>query len=59
MNSHHRTLLAAQTVLQGRFAAEKILRGDDDRLLVVVGLVFANLMVISDFLTIRQPLLCA
>ncbi|KIM43157.1 hypothetical protein M413DRAFT_443967 [Hebeloma cylindrosporum] len=31
------TLLAAQTVLQGRFAVEKILRGDDDRLLVVVG----------------------
>jgi phospho-2-dehydro-3-deoxyheptonate aldolase len=34
-----RTLLAAQTVLQGRFAVEKILRGDDDRLLVVVGYV--------------------
>ena len=32
-----RTLHAAQTVLQGRFAVEKILRGDDDRLLVVVG----------------------
>lgn len=31
------TLLAAQTVLQGRLAIEKILRGDDDRLLVVVG----------------------
>jgi 3-deoxy-7-phosphoheptulonate synthase len=31
------TLLAAQTVLQGRLAAENILRGDDDRLLVVVG----------------------
>ena len=34
-----RTLLAAQTVLQGRFAVEKILGGDDDRLLVVVGYV--------------------
>ncbi|KAJ7601255.1 hypothetical protein C8J56DRAFT_999706 [Mycena floridula] len=31
------TLLAAQTVLQGRLAAENILRGDDDRLMVVVG----------------------
>jgi len=31
------TLLAAQTILQGRFVVEKILRGDDDRLLVVVG----------------------
>jgi len=31
------TLLAAQTVLEGRVAAERILRGDDDRLLVVVG----------------------
>ncbi|TEB39894.1 phospho-2-dehydro-3-deoxyheptonate aldolase [Coprinellus micaceus] len=31
------TLLAAQTVLQGRLATEKIIRGDDDRLLVVVG----------------------
>ena len=32
-----RTLLAAQTILQGRLAAENILKGDDDRLLVVVG----------------------
>jgi 3-deoxy-7-phosphoheptulonate synthase len=31
------TLLAAQTVLQGRLAVEKILKSDDDRLLVVVG----------------------
>ncbi|KAF8158353.1 hypothetical protein B0H34DRAFT_708400 [Crassisporium funariophilum] len=31
------TLLAAQTVLEGRHAIECILRGDDDRLLVVVG----------------------
>jgi len=31
------TLQAAQTVLEGRLAAEKILHGDDDRLLVVVG----------------------
>ncbi|KAK7469185.1 hypothetical protein VKT23_003676 [Stygiomarasmius scandens] len=31
------TLLAAQTVLQGRYSTEKILRGDDDRLMVVVG----------------------
>ncbi|KAF9554725.1 3-deoxy-7-phosphoheptulonate synthase [Agrocybe pediades] len=31
------TLLAAQTVLQGRMAVERILKGDDDRLLVVVG----------------------
>lgn len=34
---YHSTLRAAQTVLQGRLDAEKILRGDDDRLLVVVG----------------------
>ncbi|KAG5634567.1 hypothetical protein H0H81_001513 [Sphagnurus paluster] len=33
------TLLAAQTVLEGRLATEKILRGDDDRLMVVVGYV--------------------
>ena len=32
-----RTLLAAQTVLQGRLAVENILKGDDDRLVVVVG----------------------
>ena len=32
-----RTLNAAQTVLEGRFAIEKILHGDDDRLMVVVG----------------------
>ena len=32
-----RTLLAAQTVLQGRLATENILKGDDDRLFVVVG----------------------
>lgn len=31
------TLLAAQTVLQGRMAVTNILKGDDDRLLVVVG----------------------
>ncbi|KAJ7644101.1 hypothetical protein FB45DRAFT_896904 [Roridomyces roridus] len=31
------TLLAAHTVLQGRLEIEKILRSDDDRLLVVVG----------------------
>lgn len=31
------TLLAAQTVLDGRMGVENILRGDDDRLLVVVG----------------------
>ncbi|KIY71542.1 phospho-2-dehydro-3-deoxyheptonate aldolase [Cylindrobasidium torrendii FP15055 ss-10] len=31
------TLLAAQTVLQGRYATEKIYKGDDDRLMVVVG----------------------
>lgn len=33
----HSTLLAAQTVLQARLDVEKILSGDDDRLLVVVG----------------------
>ena len=31
------TLQAAQTVLQGRLAVENVLRGDDDRLMVVVG----------------------
>ncbi|KAF7291558.1 Glycosyltransferase family 1 protein [Mycena chlorophos] len=31
------TLLAAHTVLQGRVEVENILKGDDDRLLVVVG----------------------
>jgi len=31
------TLAAAQTVLEGRRACENILRGDDDRLMVVVG----------------------
>jgi len=31
------SLLAANTVIEGRKAAEAILRGDDDRLLVVVG----------------------
>ncbi|KAJ6584933.1 hypothetical protein B0H19DRAFT_1206590 [Mycena capillaripes] len=31
------TLLAAQTVLQGRMEVENILKGEDDRLLVVVG----------------------
>ncbi|KAK7056829.1 hypothetical protein VNI00_002546 [Paramarasmius palmivorus] len=31
------TLLAANTVLQGRMATENILRGQDDRLMVVVG----------------------
>jgi 3-deoxy-7-phosphoheptulonate synthase len=32
-----RTLLAAQTILQGRLATENILKGNDDKLLVVVG----------------------
>lgn len=31
------TLQAAETVLQGRQAVENILRGDDDRLVVIVG----------------------
>jgi phospho-2-dehydro-3-deoxyheptonate aldolase len=31
------TIQAAQTVLQGRQAVENVLRGDDDRLMVVVG----------------------
>ncbi|KXN88235.1 Phospho-2-dehydro-3-deoxyheptonate aldolase, Phe-sensitive [Leucoagaricus sp. SymC.cos] len=31
------TLRAAQTILEGRLAIERILHGDDDRLLVVVG----------------------
>ncbi|KAG6918320.1 hypothetical protein DXG01_015178 [Tephrocybe rancida] len=31
------TLLAAQTVLEGRLSTERILNGDDDRLMVVVG----------------------
>ena len=33
----HRSLGAAQTVLEGRKATEAILRGSDDRLVVVVG----------------------
>lgn len=33
------TLHAAHTVLQGRLETERILHGDDDRLLVVVGCV--------------------
>jgi phospho-2-dehydro-3-deoxyheptonate aldolase len=37
LTHHRRTILAAQTVLQGRLVIEKILKGDDDRLLVVVG----------------------
>lgn len=32
-----RTFLSANTVLEGRRATENVLRGDDDRLLVVVG----------------------
>jgi 3-deoxy-7-phosphoheptulonate synthase len=32
-----RSLGAAQTVLEGRKATESILRGTDDRLIVVVG----------------------
>ena len=31
------TLQAAETVLQGRLAVENVLRGADDRLVVVVG----------------------
>ncbi|THV05292.1 phospho-2-dehydro-3-deoxyheptonate aldolase [Dendrothele bispora CBS 962.96] len=31
------TLNAAQTVLNGRYTTERILRGDDDRLIVVIG----------------------
>ena len=31
------TLRAAQTVIEGRAAVERILRGDDDRLMIVVG----------------------
>jgi 3-deoxy-7-phosphoheptulonate synthase len=31
------TLHAGHTVIEGRVATERILRGDDDRLLVVVG----------------------
>jgi 3-deoxy-D-arabino-heptulosonate 7-phosphate (DAHP) synthase len=31
------TFLGAQTVLEGRLAAEKILHAEDDRLMVVVG----------------------
>jgi phospho-2-dehydro-3-deoxyheptonate aldolase len=34
-----RSLLAANTVLEGRKAVEAILKGDDDRLVVVVGCV--------------------
>jgi 3-deoxy-7-phosphoheptulonate synthase len=32
-----RSFMAANTVLEGRCATENILRGDDDRLMVVVG----------------------
>jgi len=35
----YRSLGAAQTVLEGRKDTEEILRGTDDRLIVVVGLV--------------------
>ena len=34
---HSRSLLAANTVLDGRKSVEAILRGDDDRVIVVVG----------------------
>lgn len=34
-----RTLTAAQTVIEGRKAVENVLRGNDDRIVVVVGLV--------------------
>lgn len=40
-----RTLLAANTVLEGRCATEQIFRGDDDRLMVVVGSVDLPLVV--------------
>lgn len=45
-----RTLLAAQTVLQGRMSVTNILKGDDDRLLVVVGYVIERtfLLIHSD-----------
>lgn len=35
----YRTLHAAATIIEGRGAIEAILRGDDDRLMVVVGYV--------------------
>lgn len=35
--SHTRTLIEANTVISGRIATEAILRGDDDRIIVVVG----------------------
>lgn len=35
----NRTLSAAQTVIEGRHATENILKGNDDRLMVVVGCV--------------------
>jgi len=41
------TLQAAHTVLQGRLSIESILRGDDDRLLVVVGYVVLPPLLIS------------
>ena len=37
--SENRTLSAAQTVIEGRQATENIIKGDDDRLMVVVGCV--------------------
>ena len=37
LTGFYSTLLAAHTVLQGRLEVENILKGDDDRLLVVVG----------------------
>jgi 3-deoxy-7-phosphoheptulonate synthase len=42
--THCRTLDAVQTVLDGRMATENILRGIDDRIMVVVGCVsFASI----------------
>jgi phospho-2-dehydro-3-deoxyheptonate aldolase len=53
------SLSAAETVLQGRAATENILRGNDDRLCVVVGCVRAAACVFDRALIGTQSLLSA
>lgn len=44
--------MAAHTVLQGRLVTENILKGDDDRLMVVVGYVTSHALDLIDVLII-------